>query len=250
MASGSARVPQHGSPHGSPHAPPLASPQPCPAPAMPNSGRALCDGTSEKQRSTEDRYRRLAGEAAWQRLPAMVRQRFSKRLAAGSQSIYRGEVVCMELSWCGWLLAQMARLAGGPLPYTHDALGPCVVVVTEDAALGGYVWSRSYPRPGRFPQVVHSAKRFSGPTGLEEYLGFGLIMNLTVHESDGALVFRSKGYAIEAMGRRLRLPGWLSPGECEVTHRAESDARFSFTLTLDHPWLGRLAQQVAFFEEV
>ncbi len=198
----------------------------------------------------EERYRRLAGEAAWQRLPPIVRQRFSKRLAAGAQVIYRGEVVCMELSRWGWLLAQTARLAGGPLPYTHDALGPCVVVVTEDAALGGYVWSRSYPRPGRFPQVVHSAKRFGGATGLEEYLGFGLIMNLTVHESGGALVFRSAGYALQLKGHRIRLPAWLSPGRCEVTHRAETDERFSFTLTLDHPWLGRLAHQVAFFVEV
>ena len=156
----------------------------------------------------------------------------------------------MVLSPCGWLLAQAARLTGGPLPYTRNALGACVVVVTEDAALGGYVWTRSYPRAGRFPQVVHSAKRFSGATGLEEFLGFGLIMRLTVHEVDEALVFRSAGYALEVLGHRFGLPAWLAPGRCEVTHRAETDARFSFTLTLDHPLLGRLARQVAFFEEV
>ena len=200
-------------------------------------------------RPHDDRYRRLAGEAAWQRLPAIVRERFSRRSSPGSQVIYRGEVVSMKLSRCGWVLAQLARLAGGPLPYTSNAVGPCVVVVTEDAALGGYVWSRSYPCPGSFPQVVHSAKRFSGATGLEEYLGFGLFMSLTLHEVGGALVFRSAGYGLEVMGRRMGLPTWLWPGRCEVTHHAETDERFSFTLTLDHPRLGRLAHQVAFFQE-
>ena len=198
----------------------------------------------------EQRYRHLIGDPAWRRLPVEVRKRFSKNLPAGGQTIYRGEVVCMELSRAGWLLAQLARLVGGPLPFTRAATGPCVVTVTEDPALGGQVWSRSYPRPGRFPQVIHSAKRFSGPTGLEEFLGLGLLMRLTVHEEAGRLVFRSAGYAMEFGGRTFRLPDWLVPGRCEVTHRAEADRRFSFTLTLEHSRLGRLVNQVGFFEEV
>lgn len=197
----------------------------------------------------DNRYRRLLGEAAWRRLPEAVRRRFSRHLAADQQIIYRGEVVCMELSRCGRALAQLARLAGAPLPFTPDALGPCVVVVTASEGLGGQIWSRSYPRPGRFPQVIHSAKRFAGPTGLEEMLGLGLVMRLTLAEDAGQLVFRSAGYALRLAGRDLKVPDWLSPGRCMVTHRAETDDRFSFTLTLDHPWLGRLLRQVAFFEE-
>lgn len=199
--------------------------------------------------ATDERYRRLIGERAWFRLPEEVRRRFSKCLAPDAQIIYRGEVVCLELSRAGWLIAQAARLVGAPLPYTRDALGPCNVVVTEMPALGGQTWSRSYPRPGKFPQVIHSAKRFSGPTGIEEYLGLGLVMRLTLHEDAGQLVFRSAGYAIEVAGFTLALPRWLAPGRCTVTHRNETDQRFSFTLTLDHPWLGRLVHQVAFFEE-
>lgn len=198
---------------------------------------------------TDDRYRRLLGEAAWLRLPASVRRRFSRHLAANQQTVYRGEVVRMELSRWGSLLAQAARLVGGPLPFTRGALGPCAVVVAEQEVLGGQIWSRCYTRPGRFPQVIHSVKRFSGPTGLEEYLGLGLVMRLTLHEEDGRLVFRSAGYALRIAGRAIALPAWATPGRCTVTHRVETDDRFSFTLTLDHDLFGRLVHQVAFFEE-
>jgi len=202
-----------------------------------------------KSGDCDTRYRRLLGDRAWLRLPPEVRRRFSKRLAPGSQTHYSGEVVCVELSRAGWLLAHIGRLLGGPLPLTHNGLGACMVTVTEDPTLGGQIWSRSYPRPGRFPQVVHSAKRFRGPTGLEEYLGFGFLMRLTMHEEATQLVFRSAGYAIEIAGRSFAVPSWLAPGRCTVIHRAETDKRFSFTLTLDHPWLGRLVHQVAFFED-
>lgn len=183
------------------------------------------------------------------RLPAAVRKRFSKPLGDGRQTLYRGEVVAMELSASGWLLAQAARLIGGPLPFTRDALGPCVVAVSECEALGGQIWSRSYPRPGAFPQVVHSAKRFCGPTGIEEYLGRGLVMRLSLTEEGGAMVFRSAGFAIIAFGRSWRLPLWFMPLSCTVTHRAETDQRFSFTLSVEAGRLGRLLHQVAFFEE-
>jgi hypothetical protein len=199
--------------------------------------------------ASDDRYRRRLGEAAWFHLPAPVRRRFSRRLADAEQIVYRGEVVVMQLSRAGWAIAQLARLAGAPLPFTRDALGPCVVVVTECEAMGGQIWSRSYPRPGRFPQVINSAKRFGGPTGLEEYLGLGLVMRLTLEEEAGALVFRSAGYALSIAGITLALPRWLEPGRCTVIHRNETDSRFSFTLCLDHPLLGRLVHQVAFFEE-
>ena len=195
------------------------------------------------------RYRRRLGEAAWQRLPAAVRRRFSAHLADGEQKIYRGDVVVMEMSRAGWLFAQAVRLVGAPLPFTRDALGATVVVVTEAGDRGGQIWSRSYPRPGRFPQVIHSLKRFAGPTGLEEYLGLGFVMRLSLQEEAGQLVFRSAGYCLQLGRMTVRLPEWLEPGRCTVTHRNETDERFSFTLTLEHRWFGRLLHQVAFFQE-
>lgn len=201
----------------------------------------------------DDRYRRLVGAKDWLRLPESVRSRFSRKLMPGEAIVYRGEVVHCALSRAGWWLAQAARLVGGPLPNMAEATGPSVVTVVEAPELGGQIWSRLYMRPGRFPQSIHSAKRFRGPTGLEEYLGRGLVMRLVARVEDeqsiATLVFRSTGYAIRLLGRTIPLPARLSPGRCEVRHRAETDRRFSFTLTLDHPWAGRLLHQVAFYEE-
>ncbi len=197
------------------------------------------------------RFRALVGEEAWARLPEAVRKRFSKRLADGEAIVYQGRVVSTELSRRGRLLAFAARAIGGPLPREGTA-GAAVVVVTEDKGLGGQSWTRSYARPGRFPQVVHSAKRFCGPTGLEEYVGAGIGMTLKVTVEEGALFFRSERYFVAVGGLRLNLPRWLSPGVMEIVHRDEPGLAgegyaFSFSLALTHPRLGPLVSQLAYF---
>jgi hypothetical protein len=195
------------------------------------------------------RFRALVGEAAWARLPEPVRRRFSKCLAPGELLLYRGEVVATELSRAGRILAFLARAIGSPLPLTDGATGPALVAVAEDAQLGGQCWTRVYAREGRFPQTIHSAKRFRGPTGLEEYVGRGIGMALCVSEEDGALVFRSSHYFVEIGSRRWRLPRALAPGGMEITHREEGGGTFSFRLALTHPLLGTLVHQLAYFED-
>ena len=113
------------------------------------------------------RFRALLPDGDWERLPPATRQRFSKRLAGGRTAIYVGEVVAVRFSRIGWWMAQVARLIGGPLPTGVDTHVPSIVTVTEDAATGGQIWTRIYARRNGFPQVIHSAKRFAGPTGLE-----------------------------------------------------------------------------------
>ena len=108
------------------------------------------------------------------------------------------------MSRLGWWLAQLARVVGGPLPISRDANVPSVVTVTEDIATGGQIWTRLYARRSGFPQIIHSSKRFAGPTGVEEYLGHGFGMELTIHARDGARVFRSDSYFFELLGRRHR----------------------------------------------
>lgn len=195
------------------------------------------------------RFRTLLTDAAWQALPADVRRRFSKRLAPGDMVLYRGGVELTELSMAGRALAFLARLIGAPLPLVNGATGPAVVAVIEEPRVGGQIWSRSYAQPGRFPQVVHSAKRFRGPTGLEEYVGCGIGMTLGVSVEAGALVFRSRRYFFEVGSLRVYLPRALEPGTMKITHRDEGEGRFAFELELSHPWLGRLLRQVAHFTD-
>ena len=80
--------------------------------------------------------------------------------------VYVGEIDDAYFSPAGWWVTQIARLIGGPLPTGRETGVPIIVTVTEDAASGGQIWPVS-ARADRFPQVIHSAKRFAGPTGLE-----------------------------------------------------------------------------------
>ena len=127
------------------------------------------------------RFRALIPDADWASLPLPIRRRFSKRLAGGKTVVFVGEVIETQMSRAGWWLAQAARLIGGPLPLSREAHAPSVVTVTEDIACAGQHWTRLYARRSGFPQVVHSSKRFAGPTGLEEYVGCGVGMALTIH---------------------------------------------------------------------
>ena len=194
------------------------------------------------------RFRALLPADAWAVLPPTVRRRFSKRMTGGATVTYCGAVTTVRASAAGRLLAEAARLIGGPLPLVFEP-GAGVVTVTEDTVGQGQVWTRLYTRRSGFPQVIHSAKRFAGPTGLEEHIGAGVGMALTVAVQDQALVFRSAFYFASVLGLRLRLPRWAEPGRLTITHRDLGDGAFAFTLALDHPWLGRLIGQDAVFRD-
>jgi hypothetical protein len=195
------------------------------------------------------RFRSLVSSDEWGRLPVSVRRRFSKRLGGGATTVYVGEVTACEAGRVGRLLANAARLIGAPLPLVWATPAPSVVTVTEEDARAGQVWTRLYARRGGFPQVIHSAKRFAGPTGLEEHVGGGIGMALRVSVESGALVFRSDHYFVRGLGRRWRLPAWCEPGRLSVVHAELGEGRFSFTLELVHPALGRLIRQHAVFRE-
>lgn len=195
------------------------------------------------------RFHALLSDADWGRLPVAIWRRFSKRVADGATSVYVGEIEDAHLSRAGWWFAQLARLIGGPLPTSDETGVPMIVAVTEDGASGGQIWTRVVGRRHGFPQVIHSAKRFAGPTGLEEYLGFGLSMELRIAVADGALEFHSTAYALELAGLRIQLPQWLTPGDLTVTHSDLGNGAFRFTLEIIHPRLGRMLHQSAIFQE-
>ena len=195
------------------------------------------------------RFRRLMGREAWDALPQAVRQRFSKRLSGDAVALYRGRVVRTDFSALGWLLAQILRIIGAPLPVSRDTDVPAVVSVSEDHRSGGQVWSRLYGRRNGFPQVIHSAKRFAGATGIEEYVGHGVGMALKVEALADGLRFISDHYFLTIAGRRLRLPRWIEPGQTVVEHHDLGHGCFRFSLMLHHPWLGRLVEQHALFRD-
>ena len=197
----------------------------------------------------DERFRRLVPPSAWDALPADVRRRFAKRLAGQAVAVYSGEVVWTRLSRAGWLLAQLCRLIGAPLPLGASGPAPAAVAVSEDRRSGGQVWTRLYGRSSGHPQVIHSAKRFAGPTGLEEHIGRGFGMALTVRAEADALIFTSDHYFWQAGRLRLRLPRWLSPGETVVTHQHLGRGRFAFDLKVMHPLLGEQVNQHGLFRD-
>jgi hypothetical protein len=209
-------------------------------PASPTSNEKLLD---------DNRFRALLPDDEWGRLPLAVWRRFSKRLADGKTIVYLGEVEEARFTRTGWWLAQIARVIGGPLPTGSETGVPMIVAVTEDAATGGQIWTRICARKDGFPQVIHSSKRFAGPTGLEEYVGFGVSMALRISVVNEALLFRSVGYAIQIGPLRLPLPEWLTPGDLTVTHRDLGGGEFRFTLEVIHPRFGMLIRQSAVFRE-
>ena len=196
------------------------------------------------------RFRALVGAEAWDLLPVEVQRRFSKRLSGAQVALYRGLVVEMRVSRLGWLLAQLCRLVGAPLPLNRKSGGGALVVVSEDRNGGGQNWTRIYARPSGFPQVIHSAKRFCGPTGLEEYLGGGLGMALRMETLSDGIAFVSDHYFFQIGPRRTRLPLALTPGVTRVTHRQVAGASFLFGLEVVHPLAGTLIRQEILFDDV
>ncbi len=190
----------------------------------------------------------LLPPADWARLPAPVRRRFSRHVDGTHTAVYAGEVVSTELTPAGRVLGQLARLVGAPLPLSAGRRVAACVVVSGDSARRQR-WTRIYCRPGRTPQVIHSTKCFSGPTGLEECVGGGIGMRLRLSVERRALVFRSAGFFLRLGRLSIPLPSWLTPGAIEVEHREERGGRFSFSLRVIHPWFGVVVRQTAFFEE-
>jgi hypothetical protein len=196
----------------------------------------------------ESPFARLLG-ARWLFLPPATRRRFLRRIACGACVAYLGEVIECRMSRAGWLLAQAARLVGAPLPLGTEAGVSACVSVTADGEGHGQYWTRQYGRAQGFPQVIHSVKRFAGPTGLEEYLGLGLGIALRLEEAGGSLLFVSDHYFLKIGALRLRLPNWAMPGALTVGHHDIGGGRFLFSLDLVHPWLGELVHQLCVFAD-
>lgn len=195
------------------------------------------------------RFQSLLEADSWGRLPSAVRRRFGRRLSPGAAITYVGTIAECRRNCFGGLLAQLARLIGAPLPLHDDLAVAAIVTVTEEDEASGQVWTRMYARAQGLPQVIHSRKRFTGPTGLEEYLGGGFGISLAVSADDRALYFVSDHYFLSFGPIRLRLPIWLSPGTLTISHVDHGDGAFAFVLSLRHALFGEVIHQVGLFGE-
>lgn len=224
----------------------IGKPAQMPPPTAPSNGLA------------DMRFRALLGQSEWDTLPPAVQVRFGKRLGVGDSASYAGQVEFCRMSISGRVLAQACRIIGAPLPLEREGGVAASVSVTEDGASGGQVWTRMYARKRGFPQVIHSAKRFAGPTGLEEYLGHGFGIALSVSAIDGGIRFSSDHYFFEIFGKRLRLPRLIAPGKLTIDHKDQgargekgNSGAFTFTLALKHAILGEVMHQhCRFYDQV
>lgn len=199
---------------------------------------------------TDMRFRKCLPPEAWDALPAAVQARFSKKVAPGESSVYCGKIEHTRMNFAGRLMAFALRMVGAPLPLDAGNDGaPAIVSITDDAAGNGQFWVRQYGRPKGFPQVLHSTKRFAGPTGLEEYIGAGIGMTLNLRVDAGALWFESARYYLGGQKLRVYLPKWLSPGQLRVGHTDIGGGKFIFRLTLTHRLMGRMIDQSIQFND-
>lgn len=194
-------------------------------------------------------FRQLLGRSKWDRLPPGIRRRFSSKSNVGTSTAYTGKMTVIYRSSIGWLMAQVYRLFGAPLPWGQGRNVPSMVWVKDAPETGGTLWARVYAFSGKLPIAVASVKKFNGPTGLSEYVGGGFGMSLRLVANETSLAFRSDRYFWEILGRRIWLPLLLSPGRLTVTHKEEPGDCFSFEMHVVHPWFGTTFYQHGVFSE-
>ena len=220
---------------------------------FPNRGGTGSGSTTSlaPQQMGDLRFRRLLGEEGWNALHPAVRARFSHRLGPGDIASYAGVILETRMTWFGRLMANLLRLAGAPLPLDAANTGAAALVaVTERPDGRGQFWTRQYGRPRGFPQVIHSTKMFSGPTGLEEQVGAGVTMSLRLVATPDRLLFVSVGYFMKLGRIRVPIPGTLLLGRIIIGHIPADDGGFDFTLEVRHPLLGLVVSQRAHFRDL
>lgn len=202
------------------------------------------------------RFRQLFTDEQWKRLPLPVRNRFGRRVGIGDALIYRGHVEFNRVNRWGRLLNRALRLVGAPLPLDTQNAGAAAIVTVTEAPDGSQVWMRQYARQNTkraFPQVIQSAKHFTGATGIEEHIGGGIGMSLMPMVEGIELVFRAQDIFWDIPGPwkklRLTLPRWLGPSVLRAGHEEIGQGEFAFTLKLEHKWFGKLVDQRVRFRD-
>lgn len=196
-------------------------------------------------------YVDLVGWNNWIRIHPAIRKRFSTN--AHKAVTYEGVMNKVYLSFAGKIFAQLCRLIGTPLALYEGKDVPMEVKVYPNEELKGMTWDRFYQYQDNPVNRVASTKCIlagdgNEEAGLVEMVGFGFGMKLNVYEKEGAIVFESEKFFLQLGNKKIRIPGWLTPGKTLVTQRAINDEEFEFRLDVKHPILGEVYRQVGIFK--
>lgn len=192
-------------------------------------------------------HKQLGSE--WEELHPNIQKRFSREPGDNDHIFYRGTMECIECSRAGRLFAHLTRIIGNPLtPHIGTNVRMDVLLHRQTGKAGVY-WRRTYYYPGRAPYTVTSVKCESHKGEMLERVGGGFGMVLRVYAESGSLHFRSTRYFWQIGNFRIPLPHVLSPGETHVIHEDLGDGLFRFTISMDHPKLGRTFYQTGVFKD-
>ena len=212
---------------------------------------AIRDPISHTVFTADNSYRAALGSGAWRRLKPEIRRRFSVKPRAGQRIRYTGVMQTVELSCMGWLFAQACRLIGTPLATCRGVDVPMRIELVPDEELGGVAWLRSYDFAANKRFTVRSTKCRGSEGEFVEHIGCGFSMRLELRERHGDLVFTSIAYEVTLFERTYRIPDILTPGVTTVKHEQQAGDRFRFSLSVDHPLLGRtIYQDGVFYSDV
>lgn len=192
-------------------------------------------------------FRKLLGEPAWRGLAPAIHSRFGVKPLPGEVVEYAGRMSAVRASPVGRLFGHLCRLIGSPIaPYTGDDV-PISVFVQQAPDGDGVVWRREYFFPGRGKVTARSVKKVDGADSLLECFAGGFTMRMRVFAEAGSLHFLSTGYFVRLGRWRLPIPSLLSPGQTHVIHADRGNGRFSFTMTVRHPFYGETFFQDGWF---
>jgi len=190
--------------------------------------------------------RAALGAAAWNRLPAAVRERFADTADAAT---YAGAYEVVRASRLGRLFGWLGMLLGMPVTPRAGANVEARVMVRPGAS--GVAWDREYRWPDGVRHVVRSTKVVGEDARLVERLPARLCMPLRTYVEGGVLHFVSLGYYFDLrfgdLWLKLWLPGFFTPGVTHVEHIDLDHGWFRFTMTVTHPLFGEMFFQTGRF---
>ena len=192
--------------------------------------------------------RDLVGMTGWSRLAPGIRNRLGIEPADGERRVYKGTMLTVGLTWAGRIMAYAGRLLGAPMAWSTGHNVPCEVHVYRESR-GGLVWERRYDFTNAGRQVARTVKRCDGRGHLLECFGDHAGMTLHVFEEGAALHFVSEDFFLLFGEWKLKLPRFVSPGELHVAQHDEGNGLFRFTMEVNHPVLGCVAEQDGLFRE-